>query len=111
MPTFPFPETFTIHSRGVTGTDADGNDVYGDTDTPTTGAFAPQGSTELIQGQNTVLTHDTVYLEDGEPVPSPTDQITARGQRYDINGKPQVFHNPFTGDAPGAVVTLLKVTG
>jgi hypothetical protein len=111
VPTFPFPETFVIHSRGVTGADSDGNDVYGDTDTTTTGAFAPAGSTELIQGQNTVLEHDTIYLEDGAPVPEPTDQITARGQRYDIDGRPQVFHNPFTGDEPGPVVTLLKVSG
>jgi hypothetical protein len=44
-------------------------------------------------------------------VPAPTDQITARGSRYDIDGKPQVFHNPFTGEEPGAVITLLKVTG
>ena len=111
MPIFPFPETFTIHSRGVTGHDSDGNDVYGDTDTTTTGAFAPAGSTELIQGQNTVLSHDTVYLEDGAPVPAATDQMTVRGKRYDIDGEPQVFHNPFTGDEPGAVIRLLKATG
>lgn len=111
MPTFPFAETFVIHSRGVTGTDADGNDVYGDTDTTTTGAFAPAGSTELIQGQNTVLTHDTIYLEDGAPVPAPTDQVTVRGERRDIDGKPEVFHNPFTGNEPGAVVRLLGATG
>lgn len=110
MPTFPHPETFTIHTRGVTGQDADGNDVYGDTDVTTTGAFAPAGSTELIQGQNTVLTHDTLYLEDGAPVPAATDQVTARGARYDIDGKPDVYHNPFTGEEPGAVVRLLEVS-
>lgn len=111
MPIFPFPETFTIHTRGVTGTDGDGNDIYGDTDTTTTGAFAPAGSAELIQGQNTVLTHDTIYLADGAAVPKPTDQVTARGVRYDIDGEPEVFHNPFTGYEPGAVVKLLKATG
>ena len=108
---FRNPETFVIHSRGVTGRDADGNDVYGDTDTTTTGVFAPEGSTELIQGQNTVLTHPTIYLEDGAPVPSPTDQVTVRGVRYDIDGQPQVFHNPFTGYEPGAVVKLMGATG
>lgn len=111
MPVFPFPEMFTIHSRSVTGQDADGNDVYADTDTATSGAFAPQGSTELIQGQSTVLTHPTVYLEDGAPVPTAADQMTVRGQRYDIDGEPQVFHNPLTGYEPGAVVKLLRVTG
>jgi hypothetical protein len=107
---FEFGETFTIHTRTVTGQDADGNDVYGDVDTPTSGAFAPAGSTELVQGQETVLTHDTIYLDDGAPVPAATDQVTARGDRYDIDGTPQTFHNPFTGDEPGAVVRLLKVT-
>lgn len=111
MPTFPFPETFTIHTRAVTGRDADNNDVYGDVPTTTTGVFAPQGSTELIQGQNTVLEHDTIYLADGAPVPKPTDQVTVRGVLYDVDGEPQVFHNPFTGYEPGAVVKLLKATG
>ena len=110
MPTFDFPETFVIHSRGVTGQDGDGNDVYGDTDTTTSGVFAPEGSTELIQGEDVTLTHPTLYLEDGAPVPAATDQVTVRGKRYDIDGEPQVFHNPFTGYEPGAVVKLEKVT-
>ena len=108
---FRNPETFTIHTRGVVGQDGDGNDVYGDVPTATTGAFAPAGSTELVQGQQTVLTHDTIYLEDGAPVPSATDQITARGSRYDIDGTPDVLHNPFTGYEPGPVLRLVKVTG
>lgn len=111
MPTFPFAETFTIVSRTVTSQDADGNDVYSDTEMSTTGAFAPEGSSELIQGQNTVLTHPTIYLSNGAPVPSPTDKIRARGILYDIDGEPQVFHNPFTGEEPGPVLRLLRVTG
>lgn len=107
---FPFPETFTIHTRGVTGRDSDGNDVYGDTNTTTTGAFAPEGSTELIQGEDVTLTHPTLYLSDGAPVPKATDEVTVRGTRYQIDGVPQVFHNPFTGYEPGPVVKLLKVT-
>lgn len=110
MPTFPFPETFTIHTRAVTGQDADGNDVYGDQDTLTRGVFAPQGATELIQGQDVTLTHPTLYLEDGAPAPAATDQVTVRGQRYDVDGDPEVFRNPFTGYEPGAVVKLLRVS-
>jgi hypothetical protein len=106
-----FSETFTIVSRGVTGQDADGNDVYGETQTTTTGAFAPQGSAELIQGQATVLTHDTIYLDDGAPTPDTDDQVIARGLRYDIDGTPGVFHNPHTGRDPGPVLRLLRVTG
>lgn len=105
-----FPETFTIHTRDVIGQDGDGNDVYGDVDTATSGAFAPVGSTELIQGEDVTLTHPTLYLSDGAPVPKATDEVTARGTRYQVDGEPQVFHNPFTGDEPGPVVRLLKVT-
>lgn len=107
----PFPETFSIVTRAVTGQDADGNDVYGETEIAAFGAFAPEGSTELIQGQETVLTHPTIYLNPESPVPSPTDKIRARGVLYDVDGDPQVFHNPFTGDEPGPVLRLLRVTG
>lgn len=110
MPTFAHPETFTRVTRGVTGQDSDGNDVYGDVETPTSGAFAPAGSTELIQGETVVLTHDTIYLSDGEPVPTASDKIRARGNLYSIDGEPEIYHNPFTGYEPGAVVRLLKVT-
>lgn len=110
MPTFPFPETFTILTEAVTGQDGDGNDVYGQVETPTSGAFAPQGSTELIQGEAVVLDHDVIYLTDGEPTPGPNDKIRARGIVYDIDGTPREYHHPYTGYEPGAVLQLLKVT-
>jgi hypothetical protein len=113
VPALPFAETFTILTRGVTGQDSDGNDVYGDVPVSTSGAFAPTGSTELIQGQNTVIENDTIYLADGQPTPKPTDRIRREltGDLYDIDGKPGVFLNPFTGDQPGAVLRLERVTG
>jgi hypothetical protein len=66
---FEFPETFTLITRTKTGVDGDGNDVYGAVETAVKGAFAPQGSTELTQGQATVLDHDTIYLEAGTRSP------------------------------------------
>ena len=110
MVKFPFPESFTIVTQGVIGQDGDGNDVLGDVETPTSGAFAPAGSTELIQGEQVTITHDTIYLTDGAPVPKSTDKIRARGNLYDLDGDAGVLHNPFTGDEPGAVLRLLKVT-
>lgn len=111
MPRLPFSEDFILVSRGVTGRDSDGNDIYGETQTATSGAFSPQGSTELIQGQATVLTHDTIYLDEGAPTPDPDDQVIARGLRYDIDGTPRVYRNPYTGRTPGPVLQLLRVTG
>lgn len=113
MPALPFAEAFTIITETVTGQDGDGNDVKTPTEVPTSGAFAPTGSTELIQGQNTVIENDTIYLADGQPTPKPTDRIRREltGDLYDIDGKPGVFHNPFTGEQPGAVLRLERVTG
>ena len=111
MRTFPFPEQAVIVTRGVTGQDGDGNDVYGETQTPTLGVFAPEGSTELIQGQETVIVNPTFYLMVGAPVPAPTDRLMVRGQTFEIDGAPRVYHNPFTGEEPGAVLRLERVTG
>jgi hypothetical protein len=110
---FNFPEDFTLLSRGVTGSDADGNDVYGTAETPATGAFAPEGSTELIQGQDTVISNLTIYLSPDSPVPVATDKVRREltGETFDIDGQPAVFVNPFTGDQPGAVLRLERVTG
>lgn len=110
MTTFPFAESFTILTETVTSQDSDGNDVRTATEVATRGAFAPEGSTELIQGENIVLTHPTVYLEDGAPVPTAADKMRVRGLLYDVDGEPSVFLNPFTGTQPGPVVRLLKVT-
>lgn len=107
----PFPESATIVSRSVTGQDSDGGDLYGTVSTVTSGIFAPEGSTELIQGQATVITNPTFYLASGAPVPKATDRIIVRGQTFDIDGEPRVYHNPFTGAEPGPVLRLERVTG
>lgn len=107
----PFAEEFIILSRTVSGQDGDGNDEYADTQEFVYGAFAPAGSTENVQGQLQVITHDTVYLNDGETAPGPQDQLIARGITRDIEGRPGVYANPFSGWRPGAVVKLKDVTG
>lgn len=107
----PFAETFTIVTRTVSGRDGDGNDVYSTLSTSTRGAFAPAGSSELVQGVATVLTHDTLYLEPGAPVPGPHDHVIARGVERYVDGTPEVYRSPFTGRTFGAVVHLTEVTG
>lgn len=106
-----FPESFTLLSRTVTGQDADGNDIYTPISTAFRGAFAPSGSTVLVQGQLTVVGHDTIYAAEGSPIPLPTDQIIARGSTRTIDGIPEVYRNPFTGWTPGPVITLVSATG
>lgn len=111
MLTYAFGEPASIVTRQVTGQDGDGNDVYADVDTPVTGAFAPAGSTEMVQGRQTVVSNPTFYLSPDSPVPTATARLRVRGRVYDIDGEPQLFRNPFTGDEPGAVLRLEEVRG
>jgi hypothetical protein len=77
--TFGFGETVTLLSRTVSGRDADGNDVYTTVETPVPGSvFAPFGSTELIQGQDTTIQNPTIYLGDPTVVPKATDRCAGR---------------------------------
>lgn len=105
-------ETVILITRTVVGQDGDGNDLYGEVQTPLDGCwFDPGGSSELIQGQETVIRRPQVGLPEGSVLPSPVDAVIARGIRYPIDGQPQAFHNPFTGWEPGIVIQLEGVTG
>lgn len=108
---FGFSETFTLLIETVTGRDLDGNDVRTDVASTITGGFAPAGSTELVQGQLTVITHDTLYLDAGQPTPGPQDRVIARGRTYRVDGTSGDYRSPLTGWHPGAVVRLVEVTG
>ena len=112
MPSWAFPESFTILGEAVTGQDGDGNDVTTPSETATFGVFAPEGSTELIQGQDLVIANPTVYLTDGAPIPAPTDKIRreSTGEVFNVDGQPAVYSNPYTGEQPGAVLRLERVT-
>lgn len=110
VPRFRYPETAQILTETVTGQDSDGNDVTTSTEVDVLGAFAPAGSTELVQGEDVVVSNPRFYLEDGMPTPAPTDRMRIRGVVYLVDGKPQEYHNPLTGEEPGAVVQLEGVT-
>lgn len=104
-------ETFTILSRQMVGQDPDNNDIYGDVEIETRGAFSPKGSVVSRQGQFQVIDQDTAYLAPGEPVPDINDRIRVRGKVYDIDSEPAVWRNPYTGSEPGASLQLRAVTG
>jgi hypothetical protein len=114
---FPNGEQITLHRPTKVGVDAYGKDRLDWTDyTVPDCAFAPAGSTENIQGRDTVIDSDTVYVPPEKiPVQAgtvlPTDEITAQGTRYKVNGKPQAYRNPFTGTSYPIVVRLEEVSG
>lgn len=108
---FPFGQTVTLVMRSVTGQDGDGNDIYTLTPTPIENVPVwPTGSTELIQGQDTVTTHMTCLL----PVtvdPISIDAVTIGNDTYEVDGAPQPYTNPFTGLTIGTEINLTRVEG
>jgi hypothetical protein len=107
-----FGETATLVARVKSGTDRLGQPTYTDEPTVVEGCvFAPAGSYERVQGQNVVTSTDTLYLPTGTAVPSVIDKVIVRGKTYEVDGAPQIFQNPFTGTALGAVLRLKAVTG
>lgn len=107
---FPYGVPVTVVTRTASGRDADGNTTWTETSVTVTGAFAPGGSSELIQGQDTVITQPTVYLPSGTAV-QPTDRVTVAGLTYEVDGSPNEWINPFTGSDFGVEVKLQRVTG
>jgi hypothetical protein len=107
--TFPFGQTVTLVKRVKSGTDAFGNDVFSTTSVDVLGAFTPGGSSEQVQGQDVVITQPTVYLPAGTDV-SAVDAIDVAGDRYEVDGSPNDWRNPFTGWRPGVEVKLKRVS-
>lgn len=108
---FGHGETVTLHSRTVSVRDVDGNDIYASVDSTIDDCgFDPGGSLELVQGQELVTTTPTIYAPSGTVV-NPLDQITVRGQIYDVDGGSNDWRSPLTGWTPGVVIKLKRVTG
>lgn len=94
---FPFGEPVTQHSRGIVGQDVDGNDVYGDTDTPHEGvAVYPRESVELTAGQSTNIIGLVLVFKPAIAVAA-TDEFTVRGNRHVIDADPGQYASPLTG--------------
>lgn len=114
--------TAALVSRAVTGKDAYGNDVYGETVTLLPAIWWPAGSSEAVQGQDQVTWSDTICFPTGTPVAA-TDVVipqaqtvngTVEGDRYAVNGQPAAYPpSPFGGWQPpySVVVQLKRVTG
>jgi hypothetical protein len=108
--TFPFGQAVTLVKRVKGAADALGNDTWTTTSIPTNGAFDPGTSVESVQGQDLLVTSPRVFLPAGTDV-SAVDAIDVAGARYEVDGSPNDYTNPFTGWNPGVVVQLKRVTG
>lgn len=76
-------------------------------------AAAPAGSQESTGATVSTLENDTIYTPFDADV-RPTDELTVpEGQPieagvYQVEGKPQRWRNPFSGDAFGTVINLTR---
>lgn len=113
--TATFGFTCTFITRTITGTDADGNDVYGNTSVLVPGCmFAPGVTSEILGSQDTVIDQPTVYAPTGTPVNS-LSAVTVPGYgTFEVDGSPDQWPpHPRTGWQPSnsVVVKLKAVTG
>lgn len=109
--TYPFGPTVTQISQEVTGTDADGNDVY--SPTPSTYqaiAFAQNATVEVLGSQDTVTVDGILTVPPGTVV-APVDRFIVGTATYEVDGAPAEPISPWDGWNPGVVVKLKAVTG
>lgn len=109
--TFAFGETVTLNQRAVTGQDADGNDIYANTPTVVANVPVwPRNSSELVQGQDTLIIGLYALLPAGTDVEA-IDSVTVYGKDYSLDGEPGRYVSPFTGTSGGVQIALTRVTG
>lgn len=132
---FPYGEVVTFEALDDGVEDAHGNPVgaYGAAVAVPGCAFDPGGTVESYgPGRDTVITSPRVFIPSGVSVfeetnffvfgtddegtsqrvsVSPRDRVTVRGITYEVTGDPADWVNPFTGWAPGGVVSLERVSG
>ena len=106
-------ETVTVTVRELAGRGAKGASVYNERDVDVDGVVVwPTGSTEDVQGRDTVTAGLTVLIPPSAPVTvDAIAKITVRGNPYEVDGTPDDWQSPFTRRKPGLAVRLKRVTG
>jgi hypothetical protein len=110
----PFGFTLTVRRYGP-------SDRYGNRPPPTTHAVehcaaAPAGSIERTDGETLTLDSDTIYAPFDADV-KPTDELVVpdglpiEPGTYQVDGRPQRWASPFTGEAFGMVIRLTRASG
>jgi hypothetical protein len=112
MPSFPYGVTVTIVSRAVSGTDEYGNDTYSETteDIPLC-SVQPAGTSETTQFTDQLSSEIVVYFPYGTDVEYIDALRLPDGTEYEVQGKPNVWASPFSGNTAPVEVRATKVTG
>lgn len=111
MTWFPHGEPVTVINRVAAGEDSEGNETWSETTTTYPRcAFDPAIGFESTSNQDQVSTQPQVYLPYTAVVDS-YSVLLVRGDRYEVDGVPAKWANPFTGTAFGIQVPLKRVSG
>lgn len=111
-PVFPFGVTIVLIRRTPSGqVDEYGNDIMSETrvSVPNT-VFVPAGSSEYLTFADQSSATETFYLPYGTAV-SVLDAIEFRGITYEINGVPDIWQSPFSGNVSPIRVNAVKISG
>lgn len=106
---FPFGITVTVERPG--GVNEYGQELPGTSHTIEGCGWWPQGSAEIVNGQDVVTTQDRIMAPFGSDV-LPVDSIVLNDSpkksdtRYRVDGKPTDWDSPLTGWQPGMVINL-----
>lgn len=111
MPNFPYGVTVTVVSRTLTGKDDYGNDVYEDAtfDVPFC-SVQPGGTNETTQFTDQLSSEIVAYLPYGTDVEF-LSALIVNGITYEVQGKPNVWESPFSGNTAPVEVRATKVSG
>jgi hypothetical protein len=113
-------ESITVIARTASGQDSDGNDAFTESQTVVTQCIfwprlsargsATANSGEYLQGGDRVIYGLSGLVPPGTVIDE-TDRVIARGELYEVDGKPALWLSPLTGTQGGTEVNLTRITG
>lgn len=112
MPTFPFGKTVTVRRRHVSGTDDYNNDTYAFVEENIPFCVVQPGGSggEDTDFADRLTNSIMVFFPFGTDV-SYIDAIVVDEVEYEIQGAPQEWRSPFSGNTSPIQVNAIKVTG
>lgn len=107
-------EPITRVRREVSGTDAHGNPSYADVEATIEGGWlAPEKDSREPResGRDAVVTSPALFFPGARPDLRADDKVIVRGEKYEVEGDPSDWRDPFGSDLGGLVVTLRRAEG
>lgn len=108
---FPAGEPITVITRTKSGVDDYGDDVNTESSVTVTGAFDPAIGYESTSGSDQVVSQPQVLLPYDTAVDSNSVIVRSNGRRYEVDGEPNYWRDPFDGTEFGVAVPLKIATG